>query len=125
MYKIILTSLLSIVALGVACSSGSTSSTTANANTANANLPPEFSTKPVEPTGNSTPGIPAGNVVTNKIPANTAGINPANAVRTLRPGEKIPGIDPEAARRQMQAANATAPPPTNSKGSPQKPANKP
>ena len=99
--------------MSVACNSSSTSSNAnaANATTvssSNANLPPEFNPQPIQPSANSTPGIPAPNSVSNKIPPNTAGINPANAVRTLKPGEKIPGIDPDLVKRQMANANAAA-----------------
>ena len=110
MSKLIIIPLLSVVAFAGACSSSSTSSNAnaANATTAsssNANLPPEFNPQPIQPSANTTPGIPPANSVSNKIPPNTPGINPATAVRTLRPGEKIPGIDPEAVRRQMANAN--------------------
>jgi len=81
-------------------------SNTATVSSSNANLPPEFNPQPIQPSGNSTPGIPAPNSVSNKIPPNTPGINPGNAVRTLRPGEKIPGIDPALVKRQMANANA-------------------
>jgi hypothetical protein len=111
MSKLLIISLLSTVAITAACGSSSTSSNVnaSNATTAgssNANLPPEFNPQPIQPSANATPGIPAPNSASNKIPPNTPGINPANAVRTLRPGEKIPGIDPEAVRRQMANANA-------------------
>jgi hypothetical protein len=120
MSKLLIISLLSSAALCAACGSSIANS---NANVSNsavstANLPPEFNAQPVQPSGNSTPGIPAANTASNKIPPNTPGINPANAVRTLRPGEKFPGIDPDLVRRQMANANANVKPSAANKAVP-------
>ena len=63
MKKILFITLIFLVALNTACSTAtapsgnSNSASNSNSNTA-ANIPPEFSTSPVVPSGNSTPGIP-------------------------------------------------------------------
>ncbi|MEP6902929.1 MAG: hypothetical protein ABJA66_14340 [Actinomycetota bacterium] len=64
-----------LIALNTACQT--TTAPSGNANTASntnstnpANIPPEFSTSPVTPSGNSTPGIPDPSNV-NKMPKGT------------------------------------------------------
>jgi len=100
------------VALINACSSA----TAPNGNSANnpnangqTNVPPEFSTKPVTPSGNSTPGIPdpnSANVnIMNKGATPTPGIpDPKTVGKTPVPkgATPTPGIpSPEEIKRQM------------------------
>ena len=80
------------------------------------NLPEGLSTKPIEPSANTTPGIPdpkdANSVPKGATP--TPGIpDPANLRKPFKPGATpTPGIpSPEEMRRMMQNSNATAPPP--------------
>lgn len=82
-----------------------------NSNTvsnSNANIPPEFSTQPVTPSGNSTPGIPDPSTVNmNSIPKGTTptpGIpDPKELNKPRTPGATpTPGIpDPETLKKQM------------------------
>ena len=71
------------------------------------NLPEGLSTTPIQPSGNSTPGIPDP-ANANKVPAGgtpTPGIpDPANLRKPFKPGATpTPGIpDPETLRKQMQ-----------------------
>lgn len=82
------------------------------------NLPPGLSPQPIQPSGNSTPGIPPANAI-NAVPKGatpTPGIpDPANINKPLKPGATpTPGIpDAETLRRQMNQVrpNANVPPP--------------
>jgi hypothetical protein len=119
-----LVALLVITIFIFACGSApvSNSNVTVNiaSNNANiANIPPEFSTSPVPPSANITPGIPANGV--NTVPKGatpTPGIpDPKLANLKLKPGATpTPGIpDQETLRRQMQGleqpnVNGLAPP---------------
>ena len=63
MKKILFTAFIFLVALNTACPTASSPSSNSNtasnvSTTSPANVPPEFSTSPVTPSGNSTPGIP-------------------------------------------------------------------
>lgn len=107
--------IISTSLIGLACSGGNE---TANSNTANANsiangvvitnpanMPEGLSTKPVEPSGNATPGIPDPKTVNaNAKPANVAGISDANGmVKQLPKGATpTPGIpSPDQIKKQM------------------------
>jgi hypothetical protein len=111
---------LLVAVLLISCDKASnTNSNTAAANSADQNanrLPPEFSTSPIPPSVNSTPGIPGNAVITSPTPGGTPipGIDPKTAVKKIKPGATpTPGIpDQETIRRQMQGlerpnANAT------------------
>jgi hypothetical protein len=114
--------LLSLSAVGSACSSAG-SNTNANANApgvGNVNVDPNkmpegFSTSPIPPSANTTPGIPDPKAA-NNIPKGTPtpGIpDPANLRKPFKPGATpTPGIpDPETLRRQMRGnTNVKAPP---------------
>jgi hypothetical protein len=103
-----------LVALNTACSTAtapggnSNSASNSNANTA-ANIPPEFSTSPVTPSGNSTPGIPdPSSVNVNNMPKGTTptpGIpDPKTIGKTPVPkgATPTPGIpDPKVLKEQM------------------------
>ena len=92
---------------------GCPTATAPNGNTntvsnSNANIPPEFQTKPVTPTGNSTPGIPDPNTVNmNSVPKGatpTPGIpDPKDLNKPQKPGATpTPGIpSQEELKRQM------------------------
>ena len=124
MHKIFsLGALLVVSCLMFACGSAPQSNSNmvlTNANATNsANIPPEFSTSPIPPSANVTPGIPANGV--NNLPTGatpTPGIpDPKLANRKIKPGATpTPGIpDPETLRRQMQGlekpnVNGLAPP---------------
>lgn len=109
-----------LVSIGAACSTatapGGNANSASNPNSANqANIPPEFQTKPITPTGNSTPGIPDPSTVNmNSLPKGatpTPGIpDPKTIGKTPVPkgATPTPGIpDPETLRRQMnQPVNA-------------------
>ena len=111
--------LLSFSVLMSACSPVDSNSN-ANANAAGVgavnvdpnNLPEGLSTKPIQPSGNSTPGIPDP-ASANKIPAGTTptpGIpDPANLRKPFRRGATpTPGIpDPETLQKQMQGNSNT------------------
>lgn len=114
MKKILLSTFIFLVALNTACPTatapGGNSNTVSNANsTAPANIPPEFSNKPVTPSGNSTPGIPDPNSanITNmpKGATPTPGIpDPKTIGRTPVPkgATPTPGIpDPKTLKEQM------------------------
>jgi hypothetical protein len=118
MYRKTLSSLIiSMSCLSLACgtSSDTTNSNVANANIAvngpivitnQANLPEGISTKPVEPSSNSTPGIPDPQTVNaNLKPANVPGISDANGMlKTLPKGTTpTPGIpSPEQLKKMQQ-----------------------
>lgn len=124
MYRLVsLIALLFISCLIFACGSvpqANSNMVVVNANSSNnANIPPEFSTSPIPPSANTTPGIPANGV--NTLPKGatpTPGIpDPKLANRKLKPGATpTPGIpDPETLKRQMQGLerpndNTLAPP---------------
>ncbi|MGB7068888.1 MAG: hypothetical protein WBD22_05295 [Pyrinomonadaceae bacterium] len=124
--------------LGLAC--GSTETTT-NSNGVNSNgvvsadssnIPPEFSTSPITPGGEPTPGIPPANAT--QLPKGatpTPGIpDPKTLGKPMKPGlTPTPGIpDPETLKRQMNqpASNTgTGAPPMMSKGATNSDANGP
>jgi len=132
-FIITMTKIILLITIGLlfifnlACQSGTTPD--ANANSANTvtnidqkNLPPGFSTVPITPSGNSTPGIPDPNSANVVIPSKGGtpipGI-PANPGKPLTKGPTpIPGI-PDAAtlKKQMNGslanANASNPPRSN------------
>jgi len=97
------------IVLCTACSTATAPNANSNtANTSNANIPPEFSTQPVTPSGNSTPGIPDPSTVNmNSMPKGTTptpGIpDPKNLNKPMKPGATpTPGIpDPETLKKQM------------------------
>ena len=67
MKKILLITFISIITVNTACTtanapSENTNSANTSTNLKPANVPPEFSTQPVAPDGNSTPGIPPSNM---------------------------------------------------------------
>lgn len=97
-----------VFSFGCGSAPSANSNTAQNANTAS--LPPGFSTSPVPPSTNTTPGIPPANQATNVVVGATPipGINPANAVRTIKPGEKYPGI-PDAATIKKQLSTPVDP----------------
>ncbi len=109
----------------MACQPSANTSNTSNSNAnvaANldpANLPEGLSAKPIEPSANTTPGIPAPGEA-NKLPVGatpTPGIpDPKELNKPMKPGlTPTPGIpDPETLKRQMtQPANMPPPPPAN------------
>ncbi|CAN5588876.1 hypothetical protein BH24ACI3_BH24ACI3_05850 [soil metagenome] len=116
----------SIVALsfGIGCGKAVDVGTSNSANTANAivttdanALPPGFSPKPLEPSANSTPGIPPPGQarITEKGATPTPGIpEPGTGDKRLKPGTTpTPGIpSEEEIRRQMRqpVGNVNAPP---------------
>jgi hypothetical protein len=107
--------IIASASLGLAC--GSSDNTSSNANSANtagngpvvitnpANMPEGLSNKPVEPSGNATPGIPdPKSVNTNNRPANVPGISDANGMMKQLPKgtTPTPGIpSPEQIKKQM------------------------
>ena len=109
-------SLIALVSVAGACGGGAAgNSNQAAAN--NANIPAGMQPMPIQPSGESTPGIPPpgqANVV-EKGPTPTPGIDPANVNVQMKPGATpTPGIpDPETLRRQMNQrnTNVSAPPP--------------
>ena len=101
-----------LVAMIPACTSADApagNSNSASSNSANqANIPPEFQTKPVTPSGNSTPGIPDPNSVNSNMQKGTTptpGIpDPKTIGKTPVPkgATPTPGIpSPEELKRQM------------------------
>jgi len=117
MSKVLIFFALSISILNVGCGSAPTPTSSQNSSqnsnvvisTSQKDLPPGMSTSPVPPSANTTPGIPPANAVTNVAIGNTAqGINPKTAVRTMKPGEKIPGI-PDAATMKKQMSQPVDP----------------
>lgn len=116
--------MLALAAIISACGGAETTNTNANTNmlvTNQANLPAEFQTSPVPPSGNTTPGIPApGSIdITNsqKGGTPTPGIpDPATIGKTPVPkgATPTPGIpDPATLKRQMNnpVSNTSATPP--------------
>ncbi len=114
MKKVLFFTVIFLIAMNTACSTatapGANSNTLSNTNSANpANIPPEFSTVPVTPSGNSTPGIPdpkTANVnIMNKGATPTPGIpDPKTIGRTPVPkgATPTPGIpDPKTLKEQM------------------------
>ena len=99
-----------IVAIITACPSANApanSNAVSNLNTIT-NIPPEFSNRPIEPSGNSTPGIPdPRNVNMNAVPKGTTptpGIpDPKNVNKAVPKGATpTPGIpDPANVKKQM------------------------
>jgi hypothetical protein len=117
--------MLAFVAISSACSSTEpTTNTNANTNivvTNQANLPPGFSTSPVPPSGNTTPGIPdPKNINVSNAPKGatpTPGIpDPKNMGKPLPKGATpTPGIpDVNTMKRQTNPplSNSTDKPPT-------------
>jgi hypothetical protein len=113
-----------LITINLACQSAETP----NANSGNkanvqTNIPPEFSTSPVPPSGNSTPGIPdPKNINVNAVPKGTTptpGIpDPSKIGKTPMPKgtPPIPGIpDEETLKRQanrvIRNANISNKPP--------------
>jgi hypothetical protein len=98
--NVLLILILALIAINFACSPVETTNTNANTNvivTNQANLPPGFSTSPVPPSGNTTPGIPDPaniNVSNGAKGATTPGIpDPANIGKPLPKGATpTPGI---------------------------------
>lgn len=104
-------------ALISACGGADTTNTNANVNANQANLPSEFNQQPIQPSGNTTPGIPANpNIsVNNPNGTPTPGIpSPANMNKIPKGTTPTPGIpDPATLKRQMQQlrnGNVNAPP---------------
>lgn len=109
-------SLITLVWIAGACGGGAAgNSNQAAAN--NANLPAGMQPMPIQPSGESTPGIPPQGqaYVVEKGPTPTPGIDPANVNVQMKPGATpTPGIpDQETIRRQMNQrnTNVNAPPP--------------
>ena len=99
--------ILALIAINSACSSVETPNTNANTNVIvnnPTNLPPGFSTSPVPPSSNTTPGIPApGNInISNGAKgATTPGIpDPANINKVPRGVTPTPGIPANSLKRQ-------------------------
>jgi hypothetical protein len=111
MKKVLFITIISLVALNVACSTATAPGGNSNSvsNTNPANIPPEFSTVPVTPSGNSTPGIPDPKIANvNNMPKGTTptpGIpDPKTLGRTPVPkgATPTPGIpDPKTLKEQM------------------------
>ena len=108
MSKIAFTILIvALVAINFACSSSDTTSNTTNTEIYPANLPPEFSNKPMNTTGNAVPGIDPKNinVAPNPNGTPTPGI-PALGNVNVKPNPKgtpTPGIPDEKTLKQMQS----------------------
>jgi hypothetical protein len=113
LFGLIISSSLLGFACGTTENSSNTSTNSANANssangvviTNPANMPEGLSTKPVEPSGNATPGIPDPKTVNaNTKPANVAGISDANGmVKQLPKGTTpTPGIPSPDQLKKMQ-----------------------
>lgn len=124
MKKLLLPSIVAI-SFGIGCgSAGDVNSANSNANT-NGNvmvnldansLPPEFSTKPLAPSANSTPGIPPPGQANITPKGPIPGIpEPGDAGKPLKRGATpTPGIpSEEEIRRQMRhpVGNVNSPPP--------------
>ena len=114
MRKVLFITFVFLIALNNACSTanapGENSNSLSNVNSTNpANIPPEFSTVPVTPNGNSTPGIPDPKIANvNNMPKGTTptpGIpDPKTIGRTPVPkgATPTPGIpDPKTLKEQM------------------------
>ena len=124
MKKLLTVSFALITATGLAGCQSDTAGTNTNSMNANvavnldpANLPPGLSAQPIQPSANTTPGIPAPGEA-NKVPVGTTptpGIpDPKTLNKPMKPGlTPTPGIpDPETLRRQMSQP-ANMPPPAN------------
>lgn len=117
--------ILMVAAFAMLSACGGAETTNTNANNVNANqanLPPEFQQKPVEPSGNTTPGIPADPNISVNNPSGTPtpGIpDPKNINKVPRGTTPTPGIpDPANLKKQMQQlrnGNVNAPPVNNVK----------
>ena len=105
---------LFIIALNSACSTANAPNSNANLKTnansaAPVNIPPEFSTVPITPSGNSTPGIPdPKSINANSVPKGTTptpGIPDPKTIGTTpvpKGATPTPGIpDPKVLREQM------------------------
>lgn len=97
------------IILAVWTVAGCSSAETPNTNAANANMPPEFSTNAITPSGDSTPGIPDPNTINaNNVPKGatpTPGIpDPKDIGKPLPKGATpTPGIpDEETLKRQAR-----------------------
>jgi hypothetical protein len=109
MKKILFVTFLFLIALIAACSSTTApNGNSVSSNSNSANIPPEFSNKPVTPSGNSTPGIPDANSVNmNSLPKGTTptpGIPDQKELnKPFKPGATpTPGIpDQETIKKQM------------------------
>ncbi len=111
MKNILLITFVFLIALNTACSTANAPSANSNSvsNINPANIPPEFSTVPVTPNGNSTPGIPDPKIANvNNMPKGTTptpGIpDPKSIGRTPVPkgATPTPGIpDPKTLKEQM------------------------
>ncbi len=113
MLKIISTSLLFLITTAsFGCGGGPANNAAANTNSNtnpavvvnSANMPPGFSTSPLPPSTNTTPGIPANAVVLPKGGTPTPGIpSEADLKKPLKPGATpTPGIpSPAEIRRQL------------------------
>lgn len=102
---------LAPVIINLSCQASNTTNTNTNSNAVivnQANLPPGFSTSPIQPSGNTTPGIPDPKTVNiNVVPSGTAtpGIpDSANLKKNLPKGATpTPGIpDPKNIKRQIK-----------------------
>lgn len=96
--------ILIVAAFISAC--GGTENPNPNSNTNQANLPAEFSNKPLAPSGDSTPGIPANpNVSIDPNGTPTPGIpHPANVNKVPRGTTPTPGIpDEKTLKQQMRS----------------------
>lgn len=125
--KLILVLVLVNFLIGFACSSANekTSNSANGANVTNIdpkNMPPGLSASPIQPSGNSTPGIPdmkSGNVNLPKGATPTPGIPDEETLKKQLSGKMpkgatpTPGIpDPETLKKQMnQPVNVNAPNP--------------
>lgn len=111
--------ILALIAINSACSPADVPNTNANTNVvvnSPTNLPPGFSTSPVPPSGNTTPGIPApGNVnISNGAKgATTPGIPaPGDVNKVPRGITPTPGISANSLKRQSNPplSDVNAPP---------------
>lgn len=112
MKYLFLTTALAIAIFFTACgSSGPTNAANSNANANKAmkldpaNMPPGLNSEPIQPSGNSTPGIPPTIANLPKGATPTPGIpDPATLKKGLKPGvTPTPGIpSPEEIRKAMQ-----------------------
>ena len=110
MKKFLFITFIFLIALNAACTSATApeanSNLTSNSNTIT--IPPEFSNKPITPSGNSTPGIPDPNAANvSNLPKGatpTPGIpDPKELNKPRKPGATpTPGIpDPKTLKEQM------------------------
>jgi hypothetical protein len=115
--NVVLILIVAAFAMISACGGADTTNTNSNVNANQANLPPEFQTKPISPSGNTTPGIPADpNIsVNNPNGTPTPGIpDPANVNKIPKGTTPTPGIPDEKTLRkqmlQLRNGNVNAPP---------------